>query len=289
MKERAIMFQNRLLHWAKDNLRDFPWRSTNDPYKICIAEILLHQTFARKVVPAYEVFIKSYPDVKKLHNARIRSIEKIIYPLGFLYRAKKLKDFAKTVVNEYGGRVPHYKEELLALPGVGEYTSSAVLCFAYDEQIPIIDANVIRVYSRLFEIACINTDVRKDGIVQKRQYRLYFNTILAELFVHNLLTRNYDWVNSDLYNLPPSAQVFYRRFLLHHNYPKEQLSMSLIIREMNFTDKNMTNLVRNLEMNTLNPLVRRGLILSYEKLEGLNEEKYVFVLPGKKKQEKEQG
>lgn len=152
MKERAIMFQNRLLHWAKDNLRDFPWRSTNDPYKICIAEILLHQTFARKVVPAYEVFIKSYPDVKKLHNARIRSIEKIIYPLGFLYRAKKLKDFAKTVVNEYGGRVPHYKEELLALPGVGEYTSSAVLCFAYDEQIPIIDANVIRVYSRVFGI-----------------------------------------------------------------------------------------------------------------------------------------
>lgn len=146
----------------------------------------------------------------------------------------------------------------------------------------------MNVYSRLFEIACINTDVRKDGIVQKRQYRLYFNTILGELFVHNLLTRNYDWVNSDLYNLPPSAQVFYRRFLLHHNYPKEQLSMSLIIREMNFTDKNMTNLVRNLETNTLNPLVRRGFILSYKKLEGLNEGKYEFVLPGKKRQEKEQ-
>lgn len=64
--------------------------------------------------------------------------------------------------------------------------------------------------------------------------------------------------------------------------------MSLIIREMNFTDKNMTNLVRNLEMNTLNPLVRRGLILSYRKLDGLNEEKYEFVLPGKKKREKEQ-
>lgn len=145
----------------------------------------------------------------------------------------------------------------------------------------------MNVYSRLFEIACINTDVRKDGIVQKRQYRLYFNTILGELFVHNLLTKNYDWVTTDLYNLPPSAQVFYRRFLLHHNYPKEQLSMSLIIREMNFTDKNMTNLVRNLEMNTLNPLVMRGLILSYEKLEGLNKEKYEFVLPGKKKREKE--
>ncbi len=145
----------------------------------------------------------------------------------------------------------------------------------------------MNVYSRLFEIACINTDVRKDGIVQKRQYRVYFNTILGELFVHNLLTKNYDWVNADLYNLPPSAQIFYRRFLLHHDYPKEQLSVSLIIKEMNFTDKNMTNLIRNLEMNTLNPLVRRGLILSYKKLEGLNEEKYEFVLPGKKKRDKE--
>jgi len=145
----------------------------------------------------------------------------------------------------------------------------------------------MNVYSRLFEIACINTDTRKDGIVQKRQYRLYFNTILGELFVHNLLTRNYDWVNSDLYNLPPSAQVFYRHFLLHHDYTKLQLSMSLIIREMNFTDKNMINLVRNLEVNTLNPLVRRGLILSYKKLNGLNEDKYEFLLPGKKKRDKE--
>ncbi len=146
----------------------------------------------------------------------------------------------------------------------------------------------MNVYSRLFEIACINTDIRKDGIVQKRQYRLYFNTILGELFVHNLLTRNYDWVNSDLYNLPPSAQVFYRHFLLHHNYTKLQLNMSRIVREMNFTDKNSTNLVRNLEVNTLNPLVRRGLIRSYEKLNGLNEPKYEFMLPSKKKLANEQ-
>lgn len=144
----------------------------------------------------------------------------------------------------------------------------------------------MNVYSRLFEIACINTDVRKDGIVQKRQYRLYFNTILGELFVHNLLTENYDWVNTDLYNLPPSAQIFYRHFLLHHNYIVEQLNVSRIVREMNFTDKNKTNLLRNLEMNTLNPLVRKGLILSYKKLDGLNEKKYEFVLPERKKQGK---
>jgi hypothetical protein len=146
----------------------------------------------------------------------------------------------------------------------------------------------MNVYSRLFEVACINTDIRKDGIVQKRQYRLYFNTILGELFVHNLLTRNYDWVNSDLYNLPPSAQVFYRHFLLHHNYTRLQLNMSKIMEEMNFRDKNITNRVRNLEVNTLDPLVGKGLILSYQKLNGLNEPKYEILLPRKKKDKNEE-
>lgn len=145
----------------------------------------------------------------------------------------------------------------------------------------------MNVYSRLFEIACINTDVRKDGIVQKRQYRLYFNTILGELFVHNLLTKNYDWVNSDLYNLPPSSQVFYRHFLLHHDFTRLQLNVSRIVREMNFTDKNNSNIRRNLEINTLNPLVRMGLVLSYKKLAGLNEPKYELQLPGRKKCDKE--
>jgi len=145
----------------------------------------------------------------------------------------------------------------------------------------------MNVYSRLFEIACINTDVRKDGIVQKRQYRLYFNTILGELFVHNLLTQNYDWVNSDLYNLPPSSQIFYRHFLLHHDFTKLQLNLSRIVRQMNFTDKNNTNLLRNLEINTLNPLVRRGLVLSYKKMDGLNEPKYELQLPNRKKRDKE--
>jgi len=146
----------------------------------------------------------------------------------------------------------------------------------------------MNVYSRLFEVACINTDVRKDGIVQKRQYRLYFITILVELFVHNLLTRNYDWVNSDLYNLPPSAQVFYRHFVLHHNYTRLQLNMSKIVEKMNFRDKNITNRVRNLEINTLDPLVGKGLILSYEKLNGLNEPKYEILLPRKKKDKNEE-
>lgn len=99
------------------------------------------------------------------------------------------------------------------------------------------------VFSRLFEPASIDVDVRKDGIVQKREYYVIFNTIFGELFVHNLLSRNYDCVNSDLYKLPPSAQIFYRRFLIHHNFLTESLNLDTIAREMNFRDTNPTNLV----------------------------------------------
>ena len=80
-------------------------------------------------------------------------MRRIIYPLGFLYRAERLKEIAIAVVNKHGGQMPPDKHNLLSLPGVGEYTSSAVMCFAYGEQIPIIDVNVVRLYSRYFGLA----------------------------------------------------------------------------------------------------------------------------------------
>jgi A/G-specific adenine glycosylase len=146
-------FRDKLLLWLQSNSRNFPWRNTSDPYNICIAEILLHQTFARKVVPVYKIFVKRYPDINKLSRSRVPSLEKLIYPLGFLYRAKRLKEMAKVVVKEFNGEMPINKTGLLSLPGVGEYTASAIMCFAYGDNVPIIDTNAVRVYSRFFEIA----------------------------------------------------------------------------------------------------------------------------------------
>lgn len=139
----------------------------------------------------------------------------------------------------------------------------------------------MNVFSRPFEFGYINKEVRKDGIVQSRAYYVLFNTMLGEMFVHNLLTRNYDWVSNNLYNLPQSAQIFYRIFLLHHDCPQTQLNLSTIRERMNFQDSNITNLISNLEGNTLDPLVRNGLIVSYEKTDGLNGTKYTIKLPKK--------
>lgn len=148
MDAKVYFFRDSLMEWARGNLRGFPWRETTDPYKVCVAEIMLHQTFARKVAPVYEAFVRRYPNVLALSRARLPALAKMLRPLGLNYRARVLRELAETVVKNYGGVFPKDKKGLLSLPGVGEYTSSAILCFAYGEQVPIIDANVVRVYTR---------------------------------------------------------------------------------------------------------------------------------------------
>ena len=143
----------------------------------------------------------------------------------------------------------------------------------------------MNVFSRPFEMGYINQDIRKDGIVQSRAYYVFFNTILGEMFVHNLQTRNYDWINNSLYHLPQSSQIFYRHFLLHHDYRQTQLKLNTIKEKMQFQDSNITNLIANLEVNTLNPLVRNGLIVSYERTDGISGVKYTISLPKKNGQQ----
>ncbi len=145
------------------------------------------------------------------------------------------------------------------------------------------------VFSRPYEMGYVNTDVRKDGIVQGRTYEVYFNTIFGELFAHNLLTRNYDMVSNHLYNLPASAQIFYRHFLLHHNFTHIEIYFDTIKSRMDLKDKNKTNLINSLERNTFEPLKRNGLILDYEpNPNGLKGLKYIFTLPNKKKKSADQ-
>ena len=140
----------------------------------------------------------------------------------------------------------------------------------------------MNLFSRFFEMGYKETE-RTDGIVQNRTYFIFFNTILGELFVHNLLTKGYDWVDNSLYDLPQSAQMFYRRFLLHHNYASIELSLDTIAANLNLRDKNRTNLMTTIEENSLKPLQKNRLILSYEKKVGLSGEKYKIFLQDKSK------
>lgn len=138
------------------------------------------------------------------------------------------------------------------------------------------------IYSKLFEFGHIERDIRHDGIVQSREYYIFFSTILGELFVHNLLSRNYDWVDNNFYMLPTNAQAFYRQFILHNNKPSIPINLVTIRQRLHLYDKNTTNLINTIEENIFKPLIQHGLITAYEQLpNGLMGEKFVIKRPSK--------
>ena len=135
----------------------------------------------------------------------------------------------------------------------------------------------MNIYSRFFELAAEEYRVRKDGVVQERRYRVLFNTILGELFVNNLKARFNDRIDHRLYALlPDSAQILYRRLLLHHNRPRTEVYLSRIAELAGLNDSNETNLKNTIEQNILMPLQVHGYINSYEETKGLNGTKYVI-------------
>lgn len=139
-----------LLTWYAGHGRALPWRRTRDPYRIMVAEIMLHQTQVARVIPKYHEWLRIYPSWRALAQAPLRHIRKVWYPLGYNVRPIRLQQIARTVCDTYRGRLPDTKAALLSLPGVGRYTAGALLTFAYGKREPILDTNVRRVLRRVF-------------------------------------------------------------------------------------------------------------------------------------------
>ena len=129
-------------------------------------------------------------------------------------------------------------------------------------------------YSRFFEVSEQFQRARKDGIVQFRRYRVRFNTLLGELFVNNLKARYNDWVDLKFYTLPDSAQLFYRRIMLHNNYATMPVLLSNIANAAGLCDPNECKLIQTIENNILEPLKELGYIYSYKRGHGHSGIKY---------------
>lgn len=144
-------FRKYVLSWWSGYKRHFDWRYTNDPYEILIAEILLRKTTAKQVSRIYGQFLQLCPNPQSLHEVSSEQLEEILTPLGMHHkRAVLLKEIGHILVTKFNGEVPDSQSDLLSLPGVGLYIANAVLCFAYGKDFPIVDTNVIRVFSRVF-------------------------------------------------------------------------------------------------------------------------------------------
>ena len=142
-------FRRNLRAWYSKNARDLPWRRTTDPYRIWISEIMLQQTTVKAVVPYFERFIDRFPTVARLANADEREVLKFWEGLGYYSRARNLHKAARTLVFDLSGRFPQSVEQLAELPGIGRYTAGAIASFAFDQRVPIVEANTLRLYCRL--------------------------------------------------------------------------------------------------------------------------------------------
>lgn len=136
-----------LLRWYRENARDLPWRHTRDPYRIWVSEIMLQQTRVAAVLGYYARFLEAFPHVEALAKAPEDQLMKCWEGLGYYSRARNLQKAAKLVAER--GRFPDTYEELLKLPGVGDYTASAVASIAFGRREPAVDGNVLRVVTRI--------------------------------------------------------------------------------------------------------------------------------------------
>src|SRR5437867_5810945 len=145
-------FRRALTTWYRKHGRDLPWRRTRDPYAILVSEFMLQQTQVATVIPYYHEWFRQFPDFAALNRASENDILRAWQGLGYYARARNLHATARAVVDRFRGRFPRSIEQMQRLPGIGKYTAHAIASFAFDQPVPIIEANTARVLARLFNL-----------------------------------------------------------------------------------------------------------------------------------------
>jgi len=150
--ENVEQIRSALTKWYKKNSRKLPWRESKNPYVIWVSEIMLQQTQVNTVIPYFQRFCEKFPDIQALAASDLQDVLKLWEGLGYYARARNFYKAAQTVVDEHRGIVPDDRASFMALPGVGDYIAAAVLSIAFNKPLAVVDGNVKRVLSRLFEI-----------------------------------------------------------------------------------------------------------------------------------------
>lgn len=177
MEEIELMKQIRkpIIQWYQKNKRELPWRKEKNPYYIWISEIMLQQTRIEAVKQYYERFIQQIPTIQALAQVEEETLLKLWEGLGYYHRARNLKKAAQVIEQQYEGKMPQYYEELIRLSGIGEYTAGAISSIAYDQRVPAVDGNVLRVLSRV-------TGSKKDVLESKtkREFKQKLQKIMPK-------------------------------------------------------------------------------------------------------------
>lgn len=143
------MKSEKLLDWYDRNKRALPWREDPAPYHVWLSEIMLQQTRVEAVKGYYERFLKELPDIHSLARASEDTYLKLWQGLGYYSRVRNMHKAAEIIVRDFGGEMPRTAEELRELPGIGDYTAAAIASISFNEKIPAVDGNLLRIFSRL--------------------------------------------------------------------------------------------------------------------------------------------
>ena len=176
-----------LLAWYQENKRDLPWRRDQDPYHVWISEIMLQQTRIEAVIPYYERFMKRIPSIHDLAVISEDELLKLWEGLGYYNRARNLKKAAQMIEEEYHGIFPNHYDDILKLPGIGEYTASAIASICFSLATPTVDGNVMRLFTRLNEdsrnvdLASTKKQIREELVPLMPKDTGSFNEAMMEL------------------------------------------------------------------------------------------------------------
>lgn len=161
VEERLDASVKPLLNWFEKEARKMPWRSNPIPYWVWISEIMLQQTRVEAVRPYFGRFMRDIPNIEALAAVEDERLMKLWEGLGYYSRARNLKKAAIICMEQYGGNLPTTYKQLLELPGIGSYTAGAIASIAYEQEVPAVDGNVLRVISRLL---AAKEDITKQSV-----------------------------------------------------------------------------------------------------------------------------
>ncbi len=162
-----------ILKWYDNNRRILPWRKhltkKQKQYFTLVSEIMLQQTQVKTVIPYFNNFIKKIPSLKALAKINNQKLMKCWEGLGYYSRARNLKKAAKKIIKEFDGNLPDNVDQLKSLPGVGDYTSTAIMAIAFNKQFIPLDGNVERILKRIFYLKT-DKEIRKDNLYEKKHF-----------------------------------------------------------------------------------------------------------------------
>ena len=164
---------NKILYWYDNNKRSLPWRKKNSQikreYYTLVSEFMLQQTQVSTVIPYFKKFIKNIPNLESLANINEKKLLKYWEGLGYYSRVRNLKKTAKIVVSKYKKKLPNTLEELKTLPGIGDYTASAILSIAFNKKFIPLDGNVERIIKRILNLKS-EKEISKENIIKKKKF-----------------------------------------------------------------------------------------------------------------------